>query len=150
MFLQAPAPRVPTDVENLEALDSVEEYSGPTADQLRREAEEFKKNWEVEREKMIEEAKEEAQRIIKEAEDEAFRQIREKTEQANAAKSDAEAEAEAMRAQAQGDAGRIVEPLVCEPSASGTMNAPTAAAEPLDEPPGVCSALCGLVVFPGA
>ena len=35
------------------------------------------------------------------------------------------------------DAGRMVEPPVCEPTASGTMPAATAAAEPADEPPGV-------------
>src|SRR6185436_4371199 len=45
--------------------------------------------------------------------------------------------------------GRMVEPLVWLPSASGTMLAPTAAAEPLEDPPGVCSALCGLRVLPG-
>ena len=50
----------------------------------------------------------------------------------------------------QNAAGRMVEPLVWLPSASGTMAAATAAAEPLDEPPGVCSGLCGLRVFPGA
>src|SRR6266850_3110086 len=45
--------------------------------------------------------------------------------------------------------GRITEPLVWLPSANGTIAAPTAAAEPLDEPPGVCSGLCGLRVLPG-
>ncbi len=45
--------------------------------------------------------------------------------------------------------GRMVEPAVWLPSASGTMPAATAAAEPLDEPPGVCSGLCGLRVLPG-
>ena len=43
----------------------------------------------------------------------------------------------------------MVEPLVCEPIASGTMPAATAAAEPLDEPPGVRSGSCGLRVLPG-
>ena len=46
-------------------------------------------------------------------------------------------------------AGRITEPLVCEPIAPGTMCAATAAAEPLEEPPGVRPASCGLVVLPG-
>ena len=41
-------------------------------------------------------------------------------------------------------AGRITEPLVCEPIAPGTMWAATAAAEPLDEPPGVRAGSCGL------
>ena len=47
-------------------------------------------------------------------------------------------------------AGRMTEPLVCEPTASGTMPAATAAAEPLDEPPGLCAGSCGLRVLPGA
>ena len=50
----------------------------------------------------------------------------------------------------QNAAGRITDPLVWLPSASGTMPAATAAADPLDEPPGVCAGLCGLRVLPGA
>ena len=46
-------------------------------------------------------------------------------------------------------AGRMTEPSVCVPSASGTMPAATAAAEPDDEPPGVCFEFQGLVVAPG-
>ena len=45
--------------------------------------------------------------------------------------------------------GRMIEPLVCEPSASGTIPAATAAADPDDEPPGVRSGSCGLRVLPG-
>ena len=47
-------------------------------------------------------------------------------------------------------AGRITEPAVCDPSARGTCPAATAAAEPLEEPPGVCPGAAGLVVGPGA
>ena len=43
----------------------------------------------------------------------------------------------------------MTEPPVWVPSASGSMQSATAAAEPEDEPPGVCAALCGLVVGPG-
>ena len=43
----------------------------------------------------------------------------------------------------------MTEPLVCEPMASGTMPAATAAAEPEEEPPGVRSGSCGLRVAPG-
>ena len=46
-------------------------------------------------------------------------------------------------------AGRMTEPLVCEPMAAGTMPAATAAAEPLDDPPGVRVESCGFRVFPG-
>ena len=43
-------------------------------------------------------------------------------------------------------AGRKVEPTTWVPSAAGTTPAPTAAAEPLLEPPGVRLGSCGLVV----
>ena len=45
--------------------------------------------------------------------------------------------------------GLIVEPTVCVPIAAGTMKSATAAADPDDEPPGVCLMLCGLAVRPG-
>src|SRR5690606_38227006 len=43
-------------------------------------------------------------------------------------------------------AGRHTEAAVCVPSATGTTPAPTAAAEPLLEPPGVWDAWNGLTV----
>src|SRR5437667_2530074 len=43
----------------------------------------------------------------------------------------------------------MVEPPVWLPRASGTMPAATAAAEPLEEPPGVCAGLCGFRVLLG-
>ena len=43
----------------------------------------------------------------------------------------------------------MTEPPVCVPSAAGTMPAATAAAEPEEEPPGVCSGLRGLRVAAG-
>ena len=49
----------------------------------------------------------------------------------------------------QNAAGRMTEPLVWVPVASGVMYAATVAAEPLDEPPGVRAGSCGLVVLPG-
>ena len=47
-------------------------------------------------------------------------------------------------------AGRAIEPIVCVPRATGQRPAATAAAEPLLEPPGVCSGFQGLRVGPGA
>ena len=49
----------------------------------------------------------------------------------------------------QNEAGRMIEPLVCEPIASGTIWAATAAAVPDEEPPGVRFESCGLRVLPG-
>jgi len=48
-----------------------------------------------------------------------------------------------------GEAGRMVEPVVWVPIAIGTMKSATAAAEPLEEPPGVRVRSCGLRVGPG-
>ncbi len=46
-------------------------------------------------------------------------------------------------------AGRVTEPAVWVPSATSAIPQATAAAEPIDEPPGVCVARCGFVVGPG-
>ena len=43
---------------------------------------------------------------------------------------------------------RAAAPAVWVPVESGTMPAPTAAADPLDEPPGVRAGSCGLTVGP--
>jgi len=43
----------------------------------------------------------------------------------------------------------MTEPAVCVPSAAGTMPQAMAAAEPEEEPPGVCSRLRGLRVPAG-
>ncbi|MCK4540632.1 MAG: flagellar assembly protein FliH [Spirochaetales bacterium] len=65
--------------EEPEIEEVVEEYTGPTADDFRREAEAFKESWETEKARMIEESKAEAERIVKDAEETAFREVREKT-----------------------------------------------------------------------
>src|SRR5512132_181775 len=46
-------------------------------------------------------------------------------------------------------AGRTIEPAVCVPNASGTIQSATAAADPDDDPPGVCCRFRGLRVGPG-
>ena len=51
--------------------------------------------------------------------------------------------------QPQNDAGRITEPRVWVPKAMKAMKSPTAAAEPLEEPPGVWAGSWGLRVLPG-
>src|SRR5262245_158540 len=45
-------------------------------------------------------------------------------------------------------AGRTIDPAVCVPSATGTMPAATATAEPLELVPGVRVASHGLIVLP--
>src|SRR5690242_4903953 len=43
----------------------------------------------------------------------------------------------------------MIDPPTCVPIAAGTIRAPTAAADPDDEPPGVCAGSNGLLVGPG-
>lgn len=76
-----------------EEIVPAEEYTGPTADDLRREAEAFQVHWEAEKEMMISQSRAEADRIVKEAEQNAFNQVKEKNDQAQQIKQAAENEA---------------------------------------------------------
>jgi hypothetical protein len=49
----------------------------------------------------------------------------------------------------QNAAGLMTEPFVWVPSAAAAMPHATEAAEPIDEPPGVCRTFHGLRVLPG-
>ncbi len=89
------------------SIESVEEYTGPTADDLKREAEAFKRNWENEKQQMIDEAKAEADRIIKEAEQRAFEEVQKKTEDSRREKQEAEQEAERVKREAQQEAEQM-------------------------------------------
>jgi flagellar assembly protein FliH len=77
------------------------EYAGPLADDLRREAEAFKAQWDKEREALIASAKAEADRILHEAEGAAFEEVRRKTNQAQKLRQEAEEEAKSVVAEAE-------------------------------------------------
>ena len=68
----------------------VEEYTGPTPDDLRREAEAFKAGWEIEKKRMLEIAQASADDIVKKAEEAAFAEVKRQTDQAQVIKTDAE------------------------------------------------------------
>lgn len=87
--------------------EEFEEYQGPTVDDLRREAEAFKVQWEQERTAMINAAKAEAEAIIKEAEAAAFQEVKRKTDQAQQFRRQAEDEAEGIIAEAKRKAQEI-------------------------------------------
>ncbi len=86
----------------------VEEYTGPTADDLRREAENFKNQWDVEKQQLINEAQSRADEIIKKAEDTAFEEVKRQTDAAQVLKNDAEKEAEEILAKARAEAEQII------------------------------------------
>jgi len=79
--------------EVAEALEDVEEYTGPTADDLRREAEMFKTQWESEKERMISDAKAQAEKIIQDAQDTAQNELQSKTDEGLLVKQQADADA---------------------------------------------------------
>ena len=85
-----------------------EEYHGPTADDLRKEAEAFKAQWESEKQKMLSTAQASADEIVKKAEDAAFAEVKRQTDAAAVIKSDAENEAENIIARAKTEAAQIV------------------------------------------
>ena len=90
-----------------EVLDDIDEYKGPTADDLRREAEMFKINWEAEKERMFVSARDEAQRIVQDAQRAAFAEVKRQTDEGQVLKQAAEEEAQRIIADAQTRASQI-------------------------------------------
>jgi len=80
-------------VEEVIEAAAIDEYTGPTADDLRREAEAFKTQWEEEKERMISDAKAQAEKIIQDAHDTAQREIQSRTDEGALIKQKAEEEA---------------------------------------------------------
>ncbi|GHU68162.1 flagellar assembly protein FliH [Spirochaetia bacterium] len=94
--------------EDLEEIpEEIDEYAGPTADDLRREAEAFREQWDTEKEAMIRSAKAEADGIIKEAEEAAFKEVKRKTDEAQSLKRQAQDEVDKIIAEANAKARQI-------------------------------------------
>lgn len=91
-----------------EPEEIVEEYTGPTADELRREAEAFKLAWEQEKQLMLTQAQAEADAIVKKAEDAAFAEVKKQTDDAQIIKADAENEAFQIIQKAKQEAEQII------------------------------------------
>lgn len=87
----------------------IEEYTGPTPDDLRREAEAFKTGWEIEKKRMLEKAQESADEIVKRAEEAAFAEVKRQTDQAQVIKSTAEQEAAKIIENAKLEAEKILQ-----------------------------------------
>lgn len=94
-------------VEEVEEV-VVEEYKGPTADELRQEAEEYRAKFEAEKQQMLAQAQNSADEILKKAEDAAFAEVKRQTEQAQIIKADAENEANEIIQKAKIEAERII------------------------------------------
>lgn len=86
-----------------------EVYEGPTADDLRKEAEEFRAGWEIEKQRMLDEAQKSADEIVKRAEDAAFAEVKRQTDQAQVIRTDAERNAAEIVRKAQDEAKQILD-----------------------------------------
>ena len=93
-------------VEEVE-VEEVPQYTGPTADDLKREAEDFKVQWESEKQKMLDDAQAQANAIIESAKDAAFEEVKKQTDEAQTIKAQAETEAQKIIADAREQASQI-------------------------------------------
>ncbi|MFP3043504.1 flagellar assembly protein FliH [Treponema primitia] len=94
-------------LEELDEIPDMPEFTGPTADDLRREAELFKSHWDEEREGMIQEARDRADAIISAAQASADEDVLRLSDEAQQVKQQAEAEAEKILAEAKQKAAEI-------------------------------------------
>ncbi len=96
-------------VEEAPVVEVVEApvYEGPTVDDLRREAEDWQRQWELDRDEMLNRSREDADKIVKDAERVAFEEVKRKTDQAQVLRQQAEDEAAEILANAKREAERI-------------------------------------------
>lgn len=94
--------------EEEEKKEEVPEYTGPTVEDLKREAEAFKAEWEKQRAAMADAAKAEAEEIVKRAENNAFEEVRRKTDEAAVIRQQAATEADDIIRKAEEKAREIM------------------------------------------
>ena len=109
VFIEPPKIMAEEPVEEVTPAEEVRggEYAGPTTDDLRREAEQFKKDWEAEKERMLAQAQAEAEKIKKEAEKVAFDEVKRKNNQAQKIRQDAEDQAQVILEEARAKAAEM-------------------------------------------
>ncbi|HUI69207.1 MAG TPA: flagellar assembly protein FliH, partial [Spirochaetia bacterium] len=110
VFIEPPkiVPEEPVEeVHPAEQEEKGGEYTGPSVDDLRREADQFKKDWDTEKERMLAQAQTEGERIRKEAEKVAFEEVKRKNNQAQKIRQDAEDKAQAIIAEAKQKAAEL-------------------------------------------
>ncbi len=89
-------------------VDDTPVYEGPTVDDLKREAEAFRLEWEKEKEQMFADAQAQADKIIKDAENTAFDEVKRQTDEAQIISRKAKDEAEDIIAEAKKQAEEII------------------------------------------
>jgi flagellar assembly protein FliH len=101
-------PRVASaEPEEITVTEEPGEYTGPSVDELKREAEDFRKGFEAQKEQMLAAARVEAEKIRKDAEKAAFDEVKRKNNQAQKIRQDAEDQAEKILADARAKAAEL-------------------------------------------
>ncbi len=103
VVLDSPFP----EIEVVEEAPVIEEYKGPTAEDLRREAEFFRENWEKEKEDMIKAAESKVEQILRDADQRAFEEVKQKTDEIQILRKEAEDEAADLLASARAEAEEL-------------------------------------------
>ena len=75
-------------------VEEVPEYTGPTIEDLQREADEYKARWEEQKQQMLEEAQSPADEIVNKAKEAAFAEVKRQSDEAQIIKNDAEQKAQ--------------------------------------------------------
>jgi flagellar assembly protein FliH len=107
VFIEPPKIVAEEPAEETEAIEEEREYSGPTIEDLRREAEEFRRGWEQEKQRLLEKALAEGERIRKDAEKVAFDEVKRKNNQAQRIRQEAEDEAKRLLEEARQEAAAL-------------------------------------------
>lgn len=94
--------------EPIEEITPEPVYEGPTVEDLRREADQWRAQWERDKADLIAEAQEEAASIRKDAETAAFEEVKRKTDQSQVIRQQAQDEATKILADAESRAAEIV------------------------------------------
>lgn len=107
VFIEPPKIVTEEPVEEVEAVEETGEYTGPSVDDLRREADLFRKQWEAEKQRLMEHAQAEAEKIRKDAEKVAFDEVKRKNNQAQKIRQDAEDQAQTIIAESKQKAAEL-------------------------------------------
>ncbi|QTQ13745.1 flagellar assembly protein FliH [Treponema parvum] len=92
-----------------EVVEEAPVYEGPTVEDLKREADEYRARWEDEKKLMLEKAQAEAAEIVSKAKDDAFSEVKKQSDQAQVIKTDAQNNAAQIIKEAQEQALKIID-----------------------------------------
>ncbi|WP_147615957.1 flagellar assembly protein FliH [Treponema pectinovorum] len=94
-------------VEEVE-VEEVPQYTGPTIEELEKQANDYKEKWELEKQSMLDEANQEASTIIENAKTAAFAEVKRQTDEAQTIKTEAQTKADEIIKNAQYEASEIL------------------------------------------